>query len=289
MGAMDYLAKKKRKCCLVFTQWDQYKDYVAANGGLPEVLRTKIPIIYGAYLVRSKVECLTVAAVADTKVVHDDGGSRRVPASGFKSEGLGDVVDWLVKSTAGMRWWRLLQMAAILTAILLVLLGGCKVYNDYISATRNNEIKHAEDKAYQQWQERIKSKEAELENAKKVAGNIRENYSGRWDTSLIDTYDDFIVYNNSMENIHNAIIKVWHKEQVYESSSIPIISTNSKYTWSRFAYMPSSNFDRSTVKWCLNDCSEYQAVNEKNAELDSLRKEFSNAIRSFTTQPESRN
>jgi hypothetical protein len=156
-------------------------------------------------------------------------------------------------------------------------------------ATRSNEIKCAEDIAYKQWMERIKQQEESASKAKQIAENIHAGVKGRWNQSIISSYDDFKVDNESSENIHDATIKVWHKDKEYTSNSIPIIFANGSYTWESFAEMSREDFDRSTVKWHLSDCQEYRDANEKKKKLNALRKEFEEVKSTFITHPESRN
>ena len=98
-AAMDYLESKvgSRKVCLVFTQSDLYQDYADKLGGWSNVAAEAFPYIYGAHVHGRKVEIIPVSAVAKTKVVVDkDGTPRRVPVEGFQSEGLDNLVNWLI-------------------------------------------------------------------------------------------------------------------------------------------------------------------------------------------------
>ncbi|MEN9671998.1 MAG: hypothetical protein RL553_263 [Planctomycetota bacterium] len=98
-AAMDYLESKDglRKVCLVFTQSDLYQDYADKLGGWSNVAAEAFPYIYGAHVHGRKVEIIPVSAVAKTKVVVDkDGTPRRVPVEGFQSEGLDNLVNWLI-------------------------------------------------------------------------------------------------------------------------------------------------------------------------------------------------
>lgn len=98
-AAMDYLESKdgSRKVCLVFTQSDLYQDYADKRGGWSNVAAEAFPYIYGAHVHGRKVEIIPVSAVAKTKVVVDkDGTPRRVPVEGFQSEGLDNLVNWLI-------------------------------------------------------------------------------------------------------------------------------------------------------------------------------------------------
>jgi hypothetical protein len=102
-SAMDFLRKHSRKYCLVLTKWDQYRDYIAQEGGWEAVSRRHLSSIYRSHLA-SGIPCFHLACVNKTETIIDrdatgnDERTRTVPAPGFDSEGLDLFLDWLTES-----------------------------------------------------------------------------------------------------------------------------------------------------------------------------------------------
>jgi hypothetical protein len=95
-AAMRHLMSRGKRCCLIFTQADQYEPYVAANGGWMEVARKEMHNIYGTFLAEDTVPVFPVACVADTQMARDeDGQFRPKPKSGFRSTGMQEIFDWM--------------------------------------------------------------------------------------------------------------------------------------------------------------------------------------------------
>lgn len=98
-SAMDCLGNTdhERRVCLVLTQIDLYRELAQQVGGWRELLAKEVPYIYGAHVHGRAVAVHAVAAVSDTTPGQDEQGSpRRFPTPGFQSEGLDQLVDWLV-------------------------------------------------------------------------------------------------------------------------------------------------------------------------------------------------
>jgi hypothetical protein len=98
-SAMDHLRKDGHQCCLLFTQADQFQNYVHAHGGWTEIIKKHLKYVWGAHLAHGEIWSCAVSAVKDTKiVVQGDGVTRRVPVPGFQSTNLEKVVGWLTKA-----------------------------------------------------------------------------------------------------------------------------------------------------------------------------------------------
>ena len=94
--ALDVLQKSNRRAALIFTQMDQYSEFIDSRGGLENFCREELPYIYNAYVSSQKNPLIGVAAVNRTEVREmSDGTFQRVPAPGFDSDGLEQIGDWL--------------------------------------------------------------------------------------------------------------------------------------------------------------------------------------------------
>ena len=86
-----YNEAKTSKVALVFTQSDMYENIIAERGGLQNVLKEYMPNIDARF--GDRLELFSVAAVATTKPA-PDGGSP-LPARGFESKGLEELMLWM--------------------------------------------------------------------------------------------------------------------------------------------------------------------------------------------------
>ena len=93
-SALDQLSKSK-KVMIVFTQYDQYDEYLKLNGGLDAFYQQYIPYIYSTYIATKAIPTTCVSAVNDTEVKINEAG-RRVPVPNFTSRGLEELQEWLV-------------------------------------------------------------------------------------------------------------------------------------------------------------------------------------------------
>jgi len=105
-AAMDYLGEnvRPRRFCLVLTQADLYRNLAEQHGGWHELAKNAIPYVFASHVQHHKVAVCPVSAVADTQVVTDqDGSPRRVPAQGFRCEGLDDLFKWFTTQVKEVR------------------------------------------------------------------------------------------------------------------------------------------------------------------------------------------
>jgi hypothetical protein len=96
--AIDYLVNdtsRRRRMCVLFTQSDMHRQEHDRCGGWINVAKKHLPYMHGAHLLNGRVSVAAVAAVADTTIVETDGNPRRVPAAGFYSIGLENVMEWV--------------------------------------------------------------------------------------------------------------------------------------------------------------------------------------------------
>ncbi len=95
--ALDFLKKGNKRIALLFTQYDQYSSMIEKSGGLQEFCKQKLRYIYNAYINEGKTEIIGVAAVNETEMREmEDGTLQRVPVQNFSSEGLIEVINWIV-------------------------------------------------------------------------------------------------------------------------------------------------------------------------------------------------
>ncbi len=97
-SAMDYLSgdDHPRRICLVLTQIDQYRELAKKYGGWLELTAKAVPYVFSAHVKAHQVAVHAVSSVAETQViVSSDGMPQRVPAPGFRSKGLTDLIQWL--------------------------------------------------------------------------------------------------------------------------------------------------------------------------------------------------
>ena len=88
---------RMQRLILLFTQIDQYKPILARYGNWSGVAKEHLPYVYGAHLSAGKVWIGAVAAVNETRVVvNAENIPRRVPAPGFGSKGLNELMSRLV-------------------------------------------------------------------------------------------------------------------------------------------------------------------------------------------------
>lgn len=96
---LDYLKSQHRRVCIVLSQADRYRATISALGGPSGVIEKYLPEVYNAHLRDGQVEVVCVAAVADKVTLANPGEPlREVPAPGFSSEGLDQLVNWIAES-----------------------------------------------------------------------------------------------------------------------------------------------------------------------------------------------
>jgi GTPase SAR1 family protein len=87
-----------RRMILLFTQIDQYREYLAEKGGLVGVAKELFPLVYSAHLATGQVSLRAVAAVNDVEPAVDESGKpQRVPKKDFGSKGLNEFVQSIVE------------------------------------------------------------------------------------------------------------------------------------------------------------------------------------------------
>lgn len=97
-GVLDYATRelKIKRIAMAFTQVDAYRKVIDESGRLSDVLQTHFPDVANVY---SSLPLFAVSAV-DKTFTGDDG--RAYPAKDFGSQGLDDVIHWIV---AGSGAW----------------------------------------------------------------------------------------------------------------------------------------------------------------------------------------
>jgi hypothetical protein len=98
-SAMDHLSTHgiNRRSCIVFTQVDLYRRTAQKYGGWRKLAEKAIPNVYGAHIYSRTIPIFAVSAVNRTRIVVDEQGiPRRVPDPPFDSDGLPDVVEWMI-------------------------------------------------------------------------------------------------------------------------------------------------------------------------------------------------
>lgn len=111
--AMDFLAASaKRRCALVFTKTDLYREELNEAGSWDAVAKRRIPKLFGSHLTNG-VSVFGVAAINKTRVVHDNEQSYLAPVPGFQSEGFEDVVAWLQTNITQLQWHEDLRDIAV--------------------------------------------------------------------------------------------------------------------------------------------------------------------------------
>lgn len=102
LALADYAISRTRggesaaRAALICTKFDLCREFVRQSDGLDGVLKEFLPQVYPSHLERGRVRVFPVATVADTTVEIRDDQPVRVPAPEFKSEGLDELMDWLV-------------------------------------------------------------------------------------------------------------------------------------------------------------------------------------------------
>jgi hypothetical protein len=97
-STLDFLigdVSRRRQLCVLFTQADQFEQEREKCGSWENVAQKYLSYVHGAHLRNGRVTVGAVAAVKDTKVVELDGTPRRVPAPGFRSDGLIELMNWI--------------------------------------------------------------------------------------------------------------------------------------------------------------------------------------------------
>jgi adenylate kinase family enzyme len=85
---------KKRDIAIVFTAYNQYQETIEKRyGSRNEFFQQELPFIYYEHFAEEQVLGFPVSAVAQT-VINEE--NNRVPAQGFTSEGLDNLLKWIV-------------------------------------------------------------------------------------------------------------------------------------------------------------------------------------------------
>ena len=98
---------KHRNIAIVFTAWDLYDADISRNyGDFSNYLERELPRLYNAMRLAQRagntVSRFPIAAVAETEKKWSDERKRyeRVPKPGFRSDGLDELEDWLIRVVA---------------------------------------------------------------------------------------------------------------------------------------------------------------------------------------------
>ena len=101
---LDYLKSQRRRVCIVLSQADRYRSTIASLGGAVGVVEKYLKELYNAHINDDHVQVFCVAAVADkVKVARPGEPVREVPAPGFSSEGLDELVNWISQSADALQ------------------------------------------------------------------------------------------------------------------------------------------------------------------------------------------
>lgn len=105
-SAMDHLSGHAldKRICLVLTKWDLFTSLASQRGGWLELLAQELPYIFSSHVRFKQIAVYPVSSVAQTRIQVDDNGQTfRAPKPGFCSEGLDELVDWLVGQVREIR------------------------------------------------------------------------------------------------------------------------------------------------------------------------------------------
>lgn len=239
LSAMNWLQTHDRKCGLILAQADLYVGLVEQEGSWSEVVRKTLPSVYGAHLADGKVPIFPVACVADTVLKPDrDGAMLRKPMSGFHSEGIQEVFDWLrrmmegierVKKYRRIRRWILRGLClAVILAMGVVALKSC-------SGGPNPRV------------EAIK--------------RMRQQAKITWSIEFGFFMDDLVVANQSPFPIYDVAVepRIFHEDgsMVPFSSGVHLplranfVGVQSTHKWSSVLSVPGNRVDweKSSLSW----------------------------------------
>lgn len=103
--AMDWVRRqaRPRRCCLVFTQSDQFGELKRQCGGWDKLAEKYLPYVYSAHISAGTVPVIAVAAVGGTKVVVRDGRPLRVPDGKWLCKGLDKLAKWIGESVRELK------------------------------------------------------------------------------------------------------------------------------------------------------------------------------------------
>ena len=95
--AMDWVRRqaRPRRCCLVFTQSDQFGELKRQCGGWDKLAEKYLPYVYAAHVSSGVVPVMAVSAVGGTKVAVRDGRPLRVPDGKWLCKGLDKLAKWI--------------------------------------------------------------------------------------------------------------------------------------------------------------------------------------------------
>ncbi len=94
-----------KETALVFTQADQYPDFLGASVALTAVARDYLPLVHQTLTTRQWCQLFAVAAVSHTTIIVENGTARKVPAPGFQSHGFDPLLIW-IKARATELYYR---------------------------------------------------------------------------------------------------------------------------------------------------------------------------------------
>jgi len=102
--AMDWVRRqaRPRRCCLVFTQSDQYGELKRQVGGWDKLAEKYLPYVDSAHVRTGAMPVMAVSAVGGTKVAVRDGRPLRVPDGKWLCKGLNPLAKWIGESAAMM-------------------------------------------------------------------------------------------------------------------------------------------------------------------------------------------
>jgi hypothetical protein len=101
---LDYLKSQRRRVCIALSQADRYRSTITSLGGPVGVVEKHLKEIYNAHIRDGHVQVFSIAAVADkVKVARTGEPVREVPAPGFSSEGIDDLVSWIAGSADALQ------------------------------------------------------------------------------------------------------------------------------------------------------------------------------------------
>ena len=96
-SVIDYATRngKNKEVAIVLSQSDIYRNEIDACGGTQGVLKKYLPHVANLY---DNLPCFSVSAI--NKTTPDENGMA-VPAQGFESEGLDELMEWIISKTPG--------------------------------------------------------------------------------------------------------------------------------------------------------------------------------------------
>lgn len=93
-----------RRITILLSQFDQYKPELEEkyNNNLDDFLYDYLPYFYNQYIHNDLINVIPVAAVADTRIVNENGNAKKYPAANFTSYNIDKVSNWIANSMDGI-------------------------------------------------------------------------------------------------------------------------------------------------------------------------------------------